>query len=151
MFLTSVSLFHQSTWTLTFLAQRLLSCPEIISYSQSGLGFFSQWQFIQGPQRRYESCINLHLGWLFFVPTEYMDGCAHSLTHKPEEETCKGPCEEEVICCGAINGHYSLPRCIRFASHWLLKEPRLSFTNWSQTSTKQHAPLYLKISGIFVS
>lgn len=33
----------------------------------------------------------------FVVPTEYMDGCAHSLKKTEEEEVCKRLCEKEEI------------------------------------------------------
>lgn len=104
--------------------------------------FFSCWQFVQA--FRGERCINSHLGWISFVPEESM--CAHIRTQKPQARDMQGTVKRKRVWCGGINGHYSLPRCIRFASHWLFKEPRLSLANPSQTATQQRALLYLKMS-----
>lgn len=38
---------------------------------------------------------------------------------------------------GGINGHYSLPRCIRFPSHQFVQ--MLSLTNWTKTFAEEHA------------
>ena len=69
---------------------------------------------------------------------------------KTRKRHARGSVKRKWVCCGGINGHYSLPRCIRFTSHWVLKEPRLWLTSWSQTATKQHALHYLKMSCCFV-
>lgn len=58
-------------------------------------------------------------------------------TKKTEKSACMGLCEEEVIQRVGINGHYSLPRCIRFPSQQFLQT--LSLTNWTKTSAEQHA------------
>lgn len=142
---------------MTFLALKSLPCPEIISHSQSASnkqiqGFSSCRQFAR--QSRHESW-NKFSSWMDFLCSKRIYGWVRTRSHtekkkkKPGKRHARGSVKRKWVCCGGINGHYSLPRCIRFASHWLLKEPRLWLTSRSQTASKQHALYYLKMSCCF--
>lgn len=108
--------------------QRRLNTPKIflLLTNHSGLS--------EKPRKLHKSW---H-GFTLFQQKIYCRSWMH-LTHgkKTEKSACMVLCEEEVIQHGGINGHYSLPRCIRFLSQQFVQ--RLSLTNCTKTFAEQHA------------